>query len=123
MSEVRGRRVLVVEDDYVLATDLVEILRSAGALPVGPLGWEDEAVAFVSNAANLLDAAILDVDLHGKPSYQVADALSARGVPIVFTTGFGALDAAYRHHPRLEKPVSEQALLAALRRQDGGKTG
>jgi CheY-like chemotaxis protein len=125
MNNVQGARVLVVEDDYVIATDTMEMLRSAGAVPVGPFSWEDEALAFASDAANLLDLAILDVDLHGKPSYRVADALAARGVPVIFTTGFGtdALAPAYRGCPRLEKPVSDQALIAALRLQRGLDAG
>jgi DNA-binding response OmpR family regulator len=121
MNGCQGWRVLVVEDDYVIATDMVALLRTAGALPIGPVGWEDEALAFVSNPANGLDLAILDVDLHGTPSYRVADALAARGVPTIFTTGFGsdALPAAYRGYPRLQKPVGEHALMAAIRLQDG----
>ena len=117
MRTLQGCRVLVVEDDYVIATDLAEMLRSAGAHPVGPLGWADAALALASAPASALDLAIMDVDLHGGPSYVIADALTARHVPVIFTTGFGseALAAAYRGYMRLEKPVSETALMQALR--------
>ena len=116
MTRLAGRRVLVVEDDYIIATDVVDMLSSAGAVPVGPVGWEDEALALVQNPATRLDLAILDIDLHGTPSYRVANALIARDIPFIFTTGFGveALDAAFRDHPRLEKPVSEAALTETL---------
>ena len=117
MDDLLGRQILVVEDDYVIASDLADMLRMAGAVPLGPFGREQEARAAARDLSRPIHAAILDVDLHGVPSYRVADALIARGVPLVFTTGFSVheLDPAYRHHPRLEKPVSERALLAALR--------
>ena len=119
MEGLQGRRVLVVEDDYVIAADVVDMLAGAGAIAIGPVGWEDEALVLASDPATMLDLAILDVDLHGTPSYRVADVLLARGIPIVFTTGFNAeaLDLAYRGYPRLEKPVNSRALLAALAAQ------
>ncbi len=111
-----GCRVLVVEDDYVIAIDTVGMLEDAGAVPVGPVGWVAEALATASDPAVELDLAILDLDLHGTPSYPVADALAARGVPFVFTTGFSPdlIEPAYRGLVRLEKPVSAHALLRAL---------
>ena len=117
MTSLAGRRVLVVEDDYMIATDLVDVLAAAGAVPVGPAGWMEQALAVASDRAIRLDFAILDINLHGAPSYPVADALAARGIPVMFTTGFGAdaVDPAYREHPRLEKPVSERALLQAIK--------
>ena len=119
MASLAGQRVLVVEDDYVIATEVVDMLSQAGALPIGPLGWEADALAVATDWAVPIDLAILDVDLHGMPSYRVADALLARGIPLVFTTGFSAeaVGAAYHGYPRLEKPVSERALLRALRTQ------
>ena len=117
MTTLEGCRVLVIEDDYIIAADIVDMLKMAAAVPVGPVGWEDQALALVRDAATRLDFAILDVDLHGIASYRVADALTARDIPFIFTTGFGAeaLDTAYRHHPRLEKPVSEAALTQMLK--------
>ncbi len=119
MSGLVGCRILVVEDDYMIGTDVVDMLTSAGAVPVGPVGRVAEALALAADGARPLDLAILDVNLHGVPSYPVADALIARGIPVVFTTGFSAdaVDPAYRGHPRLEKPVSERALLQILRTQ------
>ena len=117
VKDLAGRRVLVIEDDYVIATDLVDMLSSVGAVPVGPIGRVDEALALASDQSVALDLAILDVDLHGTATYGVVDALTARGVPVVLTTGFSsdALDPAYRALPRLEKPVGQRALLALLR--------
>ena len=111
-----GCRILVVEDDFLIAIDMVDVLRSAGATVVGPAADIAQAVALLDGTTALPDLAVLDLDLHGAPSYPVADLLAARGVPFVFTTGFSAeaVAAAYRSHPRLEKPVGERMLLAAL---------
>ena len=115
---LQGRRVLVVEDDYLIAMDIVDILRSLDAIPVGPVSRLGDALALVQ-AKELeleLEAAVLDLDLGGQASYAVADALAARAVPFVFVTGFlgEAIAPAYRVYLRVEKPVQPQALAAAL---------
>jgi CheY-like chemotaxis protein len=111
-----GRRILVVEDDYLVAQALCAVLEDAGATVVGPIGWLDEALDFVTTQGDRFDAAVLDVNLHGEKSYPIADRLRALNIHFVFTTGYGAdaLDATYQQYPRCEKPFSEQALLHAL---------
>jgi CheY-like chemotaxis protein len=111
-----GRRILVVEDDYLVALVLVEMLEEAGAQVVGPVGWLEEAIALIQDGGEVFDAAILDVNLHGRKSYPIADALIARSVGFVFATGYGsgALDGKYQSYPRCEKPFHSDALLAAL---------
>ena len=113
---LRGRRVLVVEDDYLIAMDMVDVLVGFGAVPVGPVGRLDDALAMVAAEGRQLHAAVLDLDLGGLASYPVADALSALAVPFVFVTGFRgeAIAAGYRDHPRVEKPIDVQVLAAAL---------
>jgi len=113
---LEGRRILIVEDDYLVAQVLVDLLTDAGAEVVGPIGWVDEAVAFVEEGSLKLDAAVLDINLHGSKSYPVADALDAQSVSFVFASGYGAsvIEAKYRHHPRCEKPFNQPALIAAL---------
>jgi CheY-like chemotaxis protein len=113
---LQGRRILVVEDDYMMALILAEILEAAGAVVLGPVGWLDEALEFIGRDGHAIDGAVLDVNLHGQPSYPVADALIAQGIRFVFSTGYGsnALDEAYRMYPRCEKPFRSQAILAAL---------
>jgi DNA-binding NtrC family response regulator len=115
-SALCGRRVLVVEDDYLIAEALVETLEIAGAVVLGPIGWAAEALAAVQDKNANFDAVLLDIDLHGEKSYAIADALAVRGMPFVLTTGYdaNAIDRAYRQYPRCEKPLSERALLAAL---------
>ena len=111
-----GRRILVVEDEFLVAEYLGEILRSAGAEVLGPVGRVSEALEFLRDEAGPLDAVVLDVNLHGQSSFPIADELIRRGVRFVFTTGYdgGAIEAAYRAYPRCEKPFREDALLAAL---------
>lgn len=115
-AQLEGRRILVVEDDYLVAQFLVGLLEDAGAQVAGPIGWIDEAVKFLENDAQKLDGALLDVDLHGSRSYPVADMLIARAVPVVFVTGYGSavMDRKYAQYPRCEKPLNEGAIIAVL---------
>src|SRR5258706_5970006 len=108
-TALNGRRILVVEDDYFGAKTLSELLQAYGAQVVGRIGWVEEAVEFVGNHASAFDVAVLDVNMHGKKSYPIADALLARGKRFIFATGYSgeALDEAYRHYPRCEKPFRE----------------
>jgi CheY-like chemotaxis protein len=111
-------RILLVEDDDVVALYLNELLEDAGMSVIGPVGRVADAVALIDQQNTMIDGAILDINLHGDFSYPVADALIRRGIPFLFTTGYGAgtVDAAYSSHPRCEKPFQEQALLGALAR-------
>ena len=114
-TSLAGKRVLVVEDEYFIADDLRSVLEARGAEVVGPVGRL--ADAFVVLARNTrLDAAILDIDLHGETAYALADLLRARGVAFCFATGYGAqaIPDAYADVPRCEKPYPYEALLAAL---------
>jgi CheY-like chemotaxis protein len=113
---LEGYRILVVEDDYFVAKELVDILESAGAEVVGPIGWLDEAIAFLEQETERLDAAVLDINLHGEKAYSVADFLIARSVRVAFATGYGAdgLEEKYAGYPRCEKPFNRSALVAAL---------
>src|ERR1700712_4276371 len=116
---LKNRRILVIEDDFFVAQALSALLVEAGASVVGPIGYADEALAFVDATPDAIDAAILDVNLHGQTSYAIADELAKRHIHFVFATGYGAdaLDPAYRRYPRCEKPFDASAviqLLAAL---------
>jgi CheY-like chemotaxis protein len=115
-SVLNGQRILVIEDDYFGAQALVALLKACGAETVGPIGWVQEAVAFVNGQAEAFDRALLDINMHGEKSYPIADALLAHGKQFVFTTGYGAdaVDENYRHHPRCEKPFNRDTLLSLL---------
>jgi len=116
-KSLRGCKVPVVEDDYLVAIAVASLLEDAGASVVGPVGWADEALSLVEEGSELVDAAILDVDLHGQKSYAVADALARRNIHFVFATGYGedSINQRYQRHPRCQKPFDERTLLRVLR--------
>jgi CheY-like chemotaxis protein len=113
-----GRRILVVEDEYLIAMDLKRWLRGAGVEVIGPVPSVDQALDLIEEG-NALDAAVLDINLGGgEVVYPAADRLSALGVPYLFATGDVRVhdDPAYRDRPRLEKPILDPELLRALER-------
>jgi CheY-like chemotaxis protein len=81
------RRVLLVEDDYLLATGIADAFARLEVETVGPAGSVKQALELVEHGGRL-DAAVLDIDLRGDVVYPVADALRARGVPFVFATRY-----------------------------------
>lgn len=107
-------RVLVVEDEHLVALALTDDLEDAGAIVVGPASTVDNAMALASE--HPIDAAVLDIRLDSELVFPVADTLMARGVPFLFTTGYDAdaVPAAYAHVPKCEKPAANSAVLAVL---------
>jgi DNA-binding NtrC family response regulator len=103
-SPLSGRRVLLVEDEMIVAWLLEDMLAELGCAVVGPAASVDQALAMID--AEAIDVAMLDVNLDGQMSYPVADALAARGVPFVFSTGYhkDRLLERYRTFPALQKP-------------------
>jgi CheY-like chemotaxis protein len=97
-------RVLIIEDEMLVAMLLEDLLSELGYEPAGPVGRLEEALAAARGEA--VDAALLDVNLNGKATYAVADILSERGIPFVFATGYGAggIPERYRSCPILTKP-------------------
>lgn len=110
-------RILVVEDEYLLADDLAQELMEEGAEVVGPVPSVARAMSLLDAHARL-DGAILDINLGGEPVFPVADLLIDRGVPVLFTTGYdaAALPSRLAHVPRCEKPVNIARVTAALGR-------
>ena len=108
-------RVLVVEDEMLVAMLLEDLLAELGYEVVGPAKRLDTAVAMAE--AEPLGAAVLDVNLAGQNTYPVADVLRRRGIPFVFATGYGAraLADAYRDVPTLQKPFQIQDLERTLK--------
>src|SRR4051794_30804408 len=81
------RRVLLVEDEYIIAMDMAYELEALGAQVVGPVGSLEGALSLVESDGGI-DAAFLDLNLGGDEAYPIADALLARGAHVVFTTGY-----------------------------------
>jgi CheY-like chemotaxis protein len=89
VAQLSGRlRVLIVEDEYILANDLEIALKSHGMEVVGPVGHLDEALARLADGG--FDVAVIDIGLHGQQAFDVTDWLQREGIPFVFATGYGA---------------------------------
>jgi CheY-like chemotaxis protein len=114
ISRISAKRVLVVEDEYLVAMDMSAYLEAAGAQVIGPASNVNAALEVVGRSE--LDGAILDVNLRGEMAYPVADALAARGIPFVFTTGYDArmVPPRFAGVTRCEKPTTPEAISRAL---------
>jgi DNA-binding LytR/AlgR family response regulator len=114
-GDFRGRRVLIVEDDYFLAEFIAKGLAAAGAEVVGPVGDVDDALDLI-DAMEHLDGAVLDLNLHGEMAFPVADALMERNVHLVFATGYdrAMIPARFASIRRCEKPVNLSRIGEAL---------
>ena len=108
-----GRRILVVEDEMMVLMMIEDMLADLGCEAVTVAATVDAAVTL--SEEQVFHAAMVDLNLNGEDSYVVADALIARGVPFVFSTGSSALRDSYRDHPVLKKPYSDERLAEALR--------
>jgi len=109
-SVLAGRRVLLVEDEMLVAMMMKDMLTDLGFSVVGPFSRIAEALPVAS--ADDLEAAVLDINLNGELVYPVAEALVKRGVPVVFVTGYGAesIDRRFVEVPVLQKPIERQVL-------------
>jgi len=116
-NALRGRRVLVVEDEYIVATDLARALNDRGVEVIGPAGSIEDALDLLG-AEGRIDGAVLDINLRGERAYPIADALRERKVPFIFATCYDvwSIPEAYAEVPRIEKPVDTRALARLLSR-------
>jgi two-component sensor histidine kinase/DNA-binding response OmpR family regulator len=105
-----GNRVLLVEDEALVAMVMRDMLTEFGFTVVGPFSRAIEATAAANDEG--VDAAVLDINLDGEMVYSLADLLSARGIPFVFVTGYGneSIDGRFAHVPVLQKPIERQVL-------------
>ncbi|MFN3470083.1 MAG: response regulator [Novosphingobium sp.] len=112
-----GKRVLVIEDEFIVAAMVAEALEHAGAIPLGPVGRVDDALQAIGSVrlgAPRIDAAVLDWNLCGDPGLPVAIALAGQAIPFVIATGYGSVEPAFADRPLLAKPYAEGDLLAKL---------
>jgi CheY-like chemotaxis protein len=114
-------RVLIVEDVALLAMELAAIVEEMGCTVVGPVGQLTRALAEAD--AGVLDAALLDLNLHGQSSEKVAILLAARGIPLAFVTAYSpAVKAsAFGHRPIVQKPFQPADIQNVLRKLLPGK--
>jgi CheY-like chemotaxis protein len=112
---VKPLRVLLVEDEGLVAMMLEDLLEDLGCEVAGSLASVGAALAWIE-AGGAADVALLDVNLSGEPVFPVAEALKQRGVPFAFATGYGAdHDPRFREAPLLGKPIRQERLEALLR--------
>ncbi len=112
---LKGARILIAEDDAILALDLMTVLQAAGAEVLGPARTLAETVALA--ASHALTCAVLDVNLRDETSLPAAQLLQKRHTGIVFYTGYDDLDALRRDWPGaqvLSKPASPELLRQAV---------
>ena len=114
-SALRDRRILVVEDEYLIATSLVDALENAGSIVVGPVPSVDKAIKTIELDPHI-DAAVVDVNLGGVLAYPIADMLNARKIPFVFTSGYedNVLRNRYAQVKNCPKPYLFRAMEEAL---------
>jgi signal transduction histidine kinase/DNA-binding response OmpR family regulator len=108
-----GKRFLVIEDEPLVALEMVGALHQAGAEIAGPVGTAAEALALIERTR--LDAALLDANLRGRPVDDIAATLTRQQVPFAFVTGYGReeLPLSFAEAAMLSKPFSQQQLLKA----------
>ncbi|MEO6298036.1 MAG: PAS domain S-box protein [Paracoccaceae bacterium] len=112
---LKGRKILVVEDEAIIAMDICDNLDAMGLVTIGPARSLDQARHMVKDIS--IEAALLDANLNGDPVGEIAAALTARGIPFAFVTGYGreALPAGYRNATVLSKPFGGEELVSLVR--------
>jgi CheY-like chemotaxis protein len=115
-NSLSGRRILVVEDEMMVLMLIEDMLGDLGCEAVSTAATVDQALALMDGRT--FDVAMLDVNLNGQNSYPVADALAARDIPFVFSTGYSdhVTKAGYPGRPVLQKPFRFEQLVEVLGR-------
>jgi CheY-like chemotaxis protein len=113
-KRLAGMSVFVVEDEFLIMMQLEQMLSGLGCTVGKTAAHLDDALKVA--ASTEFDAALLDVNLAGKKIYPVAEVLRQRGVPIVFSTGYGqqGLEAGWQAYPVVQKPFIASDLEKAL---------
>jgi len=112
-----GKRVLLVEDEALVAMLVEDMLADEGCEVAATASRLGEALAIAGDSSLEIDMAILDVNLAGEPVFAVAEVLAKRGVPFAFATGYGAggLPDDWRDRPTLQKPFTAADVHAVLK--------
>ena len=121
-NELQGLRILVVEDKFLVADTICEVLADRGCDVVGPVPSLEQGWKLALEEA--LDGAVLDVNLSGELSFPLADALAKRSIPFLFLTGYddrSAVPEEFRAAHRMSKPFDFEALVAAVRERFGAR--
>ncbi len=113
---LKGKRILIVEDETLISMLFEDILSDFGCDVVGPALNIRQATALANEAG--IDVAVLDVNVGGEPIYPVAEILEGRGVPIIFSSGYGSsgLPERWSGHLTLPKPFTSEQVQDILQR-------
>jgi DNA-binding response OmpR family regulator len=114
MDRLKGRSILVVEDETLIAFDVARMLEEVGCRVVGPVSTVADAMSRIAGA--VIDAAVLDVNLHAETSSPIMDVLVTSKVPFVIVTGHAreTLPGRFQGKPYLGKPFGQMELVLAL---------
>jgi len=117
-ADLKGARVLVLEDETLVSMMVEDMLGDLGCEIVGPFARLDAALDYMKGDNLALDVALLDVNLGSERSFPLAEILKQHGVPIVFTTGYdeAGVPAEWRDRPALRKPFMMAEMAAILGR-------
>lgn len=117
-----GCRILVVEDEYMIADDITQALVAAGAEVLGPVASAADAAELIAGGGRI-DAAILDINLRDGAVFPAADTLAERNIPFAFATGYEqwSLPERFRGRPVVEKPFSASNIAALVEPLAGGR--
>ena len=112
--ELSNRKVLVVEDEMMIAMLIEDMLDEFGCELVGPATNVPRALDLIGKER--VEIAVLDLNLDGQDTYAIADALQQKNVPFIFATGYGStgLRKEYGNRPVLQKPFQARDLETAL---------
>ena len=114
-ADLAGLRILIVEDEFLLAMELEMLLQQRGCMVLGPVSSVGQALTMLDGEQP--DIALLDVNLKGERATPVAAALRALGVPFILITGYSVMQLSepeLRAAPRIDKPVNCRALKRAV---------
>jgi CheY-like chemotaxis protein len=112
MSRLVGLRMLVVEDEAIVAMLVEDLLTDLGCVVVDVAGTLEQGLVKAAGLAQKIDGAILDINLGGAKVFPIADLLKAQGVKFVFASGYGpgALEGRFADLPVIAKPFRREAL-------------
>ena len=110
-------RIMIVEDEFIIADEIASIVTDAGYSVIGPLGSVDQAESALAQPENRPDFAVVDANLRGGSSARIAERLRTLGVPFCVCTGyrFNDLKPTFGDVALLQKPVDGRTLVAVIR--------
>lgn len=120
-SILSGKEILVIEDEWLVASDVKATLEAIGSKVIGPVGSIESAEEAIST--EIIRVALVDLNLGGVKAFGLAKELLRKGIPVVVATGYDerVLDGELKNVPVLSKPYSEQALISTLEKALSGQ--